>query len=191
MSENEQEPKSKKDTRSYDADQLQAIVSTAMAAALKAAAEQTAEGNKALADAILKAREPYVSPKDKANNESMRRSMRIERERQQATFKANQDACIHKKGSNALSWYPNPNDSAFIIHDLDSGETIMCCSNCTKICSSLNPEDSKYFADARGTNIRSSAGRRTFADPLKVQRARLGLDQKEIFVEEDEKVAAS
>jgi len=68
---------------------------------------------------------------------------------------------------------------------LDTGETIGVCSNCQKVISSMNQEDYTYF-QMGGGNVRAAAGYadRFFADPLKAQRARLGLDQRELVLDE-------
>lgn len=169
---------------SMSLEELQLVVNTAV----KAALDHSNVSNRAIADALLKAREPYTDPRQKLNDENMRKNMResVENQKRQVIF--DQANCVHKKGANPLSARIDFQDSSFAKHRLDTGEVIGICTNCTKVISSLNQEDMKHFQD-RGSNIMSSAGIRNFNDPLKVQKKRLGLDQKEIFIEEEEPVA--
>lgn len=180
MAEQEKEEKQSKGKSAVSLEELQAIVNAAVTAAL----QQSNASGKDIAEALLEARKPYVDPKQKLNEESMRLSMREQAALTKAQTEHDQALCPHKKGANALSSRMDNQDSSFVKHILDSSEVIGICTNCTKVISSLNPQDIHYFQD-RGTNITSMAGRRTFADPLRVQRARLGLDQKEIFAEEE------
>lgn len=174
-----------KQTSSVSLDELQAIVNAAVTAAL----QQTANQGEQIASALLKAREPYVDPKQKANEESMRRSMHASDESQRRALAQDQLLCTHRKGSNALSSFPAENNYAFIKHVLDTGEIIGICTNCTKVISSVNdgrdgrPNEINFF-QLPSTNGTSQAGRRFFDDPLKAQRARHGFNQKEIFVDE-------
>lgn len=189
MAKQNEETQSKQDApkSSISIEELQAVVNAAVSAAL----QQTNASGKDIAQALLDARKPYVNPRDKANEDSMRLSMREQAKLTKAQVEQDQELCPHKKGANALSSRMDNQDSSWVKHILDTGEVIGICTNCTKVVSSLNPADIHHFQD-RGTNITSMAGRRTFADPLAVQKRRLGLDQKEIFVEEDkpEEVAA-
>ena len=171
----EEAAKGKKSSVSMD--ELQAIVNAAVTAALQSQAKGTAE----LADAIRDSKTPYVDPKQKANNESMRRSMIAAKKQEKANVEFFQNkVCPHTMGSSPNSARALP-DSSFAIHVLDTGEVIGVCSNCQKVISSQVEEDLPYFAK-KGGNIRSSAGTRLFMDPMKAQRARLGLDQEEIFI---------
>lgn len=177
------EPKGKA-SKGYDPADLQAIVSAAVAAALEHASKQTSASNSDLAAAILKAREPYIDPKVKANEASARKSMKEQAARQKATKKMEQAACPHYKGCNNLSAEGKPQDASIAHLRLDTGELIGVCTNCTRVFSSLNPEDVPYL-QKKTTNQRASAGgERYFENPAKAQRARLGLDQEEIFVNE-------
>jgi hypothetical protein len=173
-----------KPTMTLGLEELQAIVSTAVAEAVKAAKASEASNQDGLAKAILKVREPYEKPQDKANRESARRSMIKAREDQQRNIAFYQDrVCKHVQGSSPNS-SRRSTDSAFFQIVLDTNELIGVCSNCQKVISSLFEEDLPYF-QMGGGNVRATAGQqRFFSDPLKVQRARLGLDQKELVIDE-------
>lgn len=172
-------------TSSVSLVELQAIVNAAVTAALA----QSANQGQQIAAALLEARKPYEDPKQKANEESMRRSMHASDESQRRALAQDQLLCTHRKGSNALSSFPAENNYAFIKHVLDTGEIIGICTNCTKVISSVNdgrdgrPNEISFF-QLPSTNGTSQAGRRFFDDPLKAQRARHGFDQKELVVDE-------
>lgn len=164
-------------------DELQAIVSAAVKEAVKASQEVKTDSDSRVADAILKSREPYEKPQDKANRESARRSMIKSREDQQKNLENYQDkVCQHVQGSSPNS-SRRSTDSAFFQFILDTGELVGVCSNCQKVVSSLFHEHQKYF-QMGGGNQRASAGHRFFENPLKAQRSRLGLDQKELVLDE-------
>ena len=152
--------------------------------AVKSSKEDQASLAQTLAAAIVESRKPYVSPQDIANRESARKSSREQAAKQKAIKEWEQSHCKHVKGSNPNSFRSDPFDSAIAKHVLDTGEVIGICTNCTKIFSSLNPEDYEYLT-AKSTNQPSMAGRREFADGNAAKRARLGLDQKEIFVDSE------
>lgn len=166
---------------SISMEELQAVVNAAVSAALS----NSSASGEAIAAALLEARKPYVDPRLKVQEEAARKSMRESARVQREAFLEAQKNCHHKKGSNPLSWYSEENNSSFALHKLDTGEWIGICTNCTKVISSQISEDAIFFQGSRGTNIRSAAGERFFADPKTVQAARLGLNQKEIFVTED------
>jgi len=179
---------------------LQAIVSSAVAEAVKAAIASQSQNTTALAEAIKDSKKPYEDPKQKANDAAMRKSMIAAREVALKNTEFFQEkVCPHTMVSNQLSARALP-DSSFILHVLDTREVVGICTNCQKVISSLKDEDRQWFAK-KGGNIRSSAGQdRFFANPLKAQLARLGRGQKEIFVDDggnatggfptDEEVAA-
>lgn len=127
-----------------------------------------AESNKTTAEAIIESKKPYVDPKQKENEEAMRRSMKEVELRRKEEERVSQDMCPHKQGSNALSDFQGPL-SSFIFHQLDTTELIGICTNCTKVIRSTNPEDSKYFQMKSG-NRPSRAGQRIFTNPLEAQR---------------------
>jgi hypothetical protein len=169
-------------TMTLGLNELQALIT----AAVKAAKESESSSQDNLAAAILKSREPYEKPQDKANRQAARKSMIQSRKDQQRAIRFNQDeVCKHVQGSNANSTRRST-DSAFFKMLLDTGETIGVCSNCQKVISSLNHADFPLF-QMGGGNIQAAAGysSRFFADPLKAQRARLGLDQKELVLNAD------
>jgi len=144
--------------------ELQAIV----ASAVKEAVAATQNNNANIAEALKK---------------STRRSMIAAKKREKESIEFYQDkVCPHTMGSSPNSARSLP-DSSFAIHVLDTGEVIGVCTNCQKTISSLKQDDLRYFA-VKGGNIRSAAGVRFFADPLKAQRARLSLDQKELILDE-------
>jgi hypothetical protein len=162
---------------------LQAIVSSAVAEAVKAAIASQAQNTTALADAIRDSKKPYQDPRAKANDEAMRKSMIASKKDEKERTEFYQDkVCPHTMGSSPNSARALP-DSSFAIHVLDTGEVIGVCTNCTKVISSLKQDDLQYFAK-KGGNIRSAAGQRFFSNPLKAQQARLGIGQEEIFVDE-------
>lgn len=164
---------------------LQSLVTTAVKAAVEAQSQNTT----ALADAIRDSKKPYVDPRNKANDEAMRKSMIASKKQEKESTEFYQNkVCPHTMGSSPNSARALP-DSSFAIHVLDTGEVIGVCTNCTKVISSLKQEDLQHFAK-KGGNIRSAAGQRFFSNPLKAQQARHGLDQEEIFVETPEEVPA-
>jgi hypothetical protein len=162
---------------------LQAIVSSAVAEAVKAAIASQSQNTTALADAIRDSKKPYIDPRAKANDEAMRKSMIASKaEEKQRTSFFQDNVCPHTMGSSESSARALP-DSSFAVHVLDTGEVIGVCTNCQKVISSLKQEDLKFFAK-KGGNIRSAAGQRTFNNPLKAQQARHGINQEEIFVDD-------
>jgi hypothetical protein len=183
MSEHEEKSK-KSDISAGEIEKLAAIVNAAVTAAMKEGAENTHAMAKTIAEALVEARKPYVSPQDVANREAARKSSREQAAKQKSIKDWEQGHCPHVKGSNPNSFRSDPYDSAVQKHLLDTGEVIGICSNCTKVFSSLNPEDYQWLT-AKSTNQVSMAGRREFADSNAAKRARLGLDQKEIFVDSD------
>ena len=168
-----------KHTMTLGLEELQAIVS----AAVKEAVSASQNNNANIAEALKDARKPYIDPKTIANDKSARRSMIAakKQEKERTDFYQNK-VCPHTMGSSPNSARSLP-DSSFAIHVLDTGEVIGVCTNCQKTISSLNQDDLRYFA-IKGGNIRSAAGVRFFADPLRAQRARLSLDQKELILDE-------
>lgn len=185
MAKQNEETQSKQDApkSSISIEELQAVVNAAVSAAL----QQTNASGKDIAQALLDARKPYIDPKQKANEESMRRSMREQAKLAKENAKREQAACPHVKGCSESSSRSDPFDSALAHLILDTGERVAVCTNCTRIFSSLNPEDVP-FLQKKSTNQVAMSGRREFANPLAAQRARLGLDQVEIFAEEEKPV---
>jgi len=168
-----------KHTMTLGLDELQAIV----AAAVKEAVAASQGNNASIAEALKDARKPYVDPKTIANDKSARRSMiAAKKQEKERTEFYQEKVCPHTMGSSPNSARSLP-DSSFAIHVLDTGEVIGVCTNCQKTISSLNQNGLRWFA-IKGGNIRSSAGTRFFSDPLKAQRARLSLDQKELILDE-------
>jgi uncharacterized protein with PIN domain len=122
--------------------------------------EQASTQTKALVEAILESRKPYIDPKREENEKRWRAQMRKQREMMDANLKADQNRCEHIMGSNALSEYPDlHNRSSIIKHVLDTGEIIGMCTNCNKV---WWPGDADYYTELRRhtTNKMSSAGRR-------------------------------
>lgn len=181
MAENE-EVKKKSKIDPEEIEKLAAIVNAAVSAAMEKGAAQSTNMAQAIAEALIEARKPYVSPQEIANRESAKKSSREQREKQEAIKKYEQKVCKHVKGSNPNSFRSDPFDSAIAKHVLDTGEVIGICTNCNRVFSSLNPEDYEWLT-AKSTNQPSMAGRREFADANAAKRARLGLDQKEYFVD--------
>jgi hypothetical protein len=175
----------KKAKLSFDIEEVQDLVTAAVVAAAEQGREANKETTLAIVQALLDARKPYIDPKQKALETMTREQNKNQAKQIKRDFEAGQDNCPHKKGSSPLSWYNDPNNSSFGIHTLDTGEIVGICTNCTKVISSLDPTHRVFFANARGTNIRSAAGVRSFADPLAAQRAGSGRDLKEIFVDDD------
>lgn len=147
-------------------EELQQIISTAVREASKSTSET-------LAQAILEARKPYKDPAQEENDRVMRENMRETQERIRKEMSLSQDACPHKQGCNPLSEFQSPL-SSFVTHTLDTSEVIGVCTNCGKIIRSTRQEDLKFFRD-KSANRRSSAGQRSFLDPMAAQRAGAGL----------------
>lgn len=180
----QEEVKKKNKIDPEEIEKLAAIVNAAVSAAMEKGASQSTQMAQAIAEALVEARKPYVSPQDIANRESAKKSSREQAAKQKQIKEWEQSHCKHVKGSNPNSFRSDPFDSAVAKHVLDTGEVIGICTNCTKIFSSLNPEDYEFLT-AKSTNQPSMAGRREFADANAAKRARLGLDQKEIFVDSE------
>lgn len=120
-----------------------------------------------LVDAIVESRKPFVDPKAIQNEEEFRRGAREQEKFKRSQIRAAQDNCPHTKGQGGSA--PSSH-SAFWMHRLDTGETIGICSNCQKVISSLNPDDTKWFR-LGGDNQAGGAGVRTFMHPLKAMLA--------------------
>jgi hypothetical protein len=174
---------SDKDRTSVSYEDLQAIVSSAVSEAVKAAIASQSQNTVALAEAIKDSKKPYENPKQKANDAAMRKSMiAAKNEEKKRTSYFQDNVCPHTMGSSESSARALP-DSSFAIHVLDTGEVVGVCTNCQKVISSLKQEDARWFAK-KGGNIRSAAGQRTFVNPYKAMQARHGIGQEEIFVDE-------
>lgn len=150
---------------SITSDQLQQI----LAAAGTAQSQSKTDEFKLLVEAIIESRKPYIDPKAEANEKEFQRTnQELEENKRRAVADA-QKNCPHEKGSTGNRSF---GESAFWIHRLDSQETIGICSQCNKVISSLNPDDTIFFRK-RGDNLPSQAGVRTFLDPIKAMTARL------------------
>jgi hypothetical protein len=126
-------------------------------------------------EALGKLREPYRDP---LQEENQRRAREVEKEQQarQKEQKArDQELCPHVKG--ILGDKPSLNESSFILHRLDTGATVGICTACQKVICSTNPEDGKWFRQARSGNRMSGAGVRTFLDQNKAMRDGMLVDQ--------------
>src|SRR5579875_3449487 len=113
---------------------LQALINSAVTAAVTKATEAAAQGNietfKMLADAIIESRKPYVDPNKVKNEELMREQMREQRRRLEESLKRDQARCQHLQGSHELSDFPSPHGLTSIVHHyLDTGEQIGICTN--------------------------------------------------------------
>jgi hypothetical protein len=140
-------------------------------------ADQQAEQQKALVEAIIKSREPYVSPVVDENNRRIRAAMKKQREQLEANRLLDQQSCEHIQGSNSQSDFKSPYGlTAIIKHYLDSGEVIGICTNCTRVWRQGDP-DYNLFMRKKSGNQPSASGRRTFTDPAKA--IRLGQGKKE------------
>lgn len=125
--------------------------------------------------ALEKLREPY---KDPLQEENQRRAREVEKEqqaRQKEQRKRDQETCPHVKG--ILGDKPSLNESSFILHREDTGLVVGICTACQKVINSLDPEDAKWFRQARSGNRMSGAGVRSFSDPNRVQREGFLVDQ--------------
>jgi hypothetical protein len=119
-------------------------------------------------DALTKLREPY---KDPLQEENQRRAREVEKEqqaRQKKQKSRDQELCPHVKG--ILGDKPSLNESSFIIHREDTGLTVGICTACQKIINHLNPDDAKWFRQARSGNRMSGAGVRTIVDQNKAMK---------------------
>ncbi len=168
MSEETVERKSKQQI-TLGIEDLQALISSSVAEALK-------QSSQTFAAALLESRKPYVDPRQKENEDTMRASMREATERINREIEASKENCPHVQGSNALSEFQGPMGS-FVLHQLDTGVTVGICTNCQKTIWSNeewlanHPEDRKWF-QRKNANRMSRAGQRAFRDPTKAQQAR-------------------
>jgi len=131
-----------------------------LASVISKTQEQASLQTKALVDAILESRKPYVDPKRAENEKRWRESMRRQRLKLDASLKADQNRCEHIMGSNALSEYPDLHRRSSILkHALDTGEVIGMCTNCGRV---WWPDDPDYFSQLKRhtTNKMSQAGQR-------------------------------
>ena len=127
--------------------------------------------NRELVNAILKSREPYVSPQAKADADAMKEQMRRQHEQLEANRLADQARCEHIQGSNSLSDYPSVYGRTSIIwHVLDTQEVIGVCTNCTRVFRSCDPDYATWRKKPSGNRM-SAAGQRWFPDPLGAIRA--------------------
>lgn len=144
-------------------DELQALIAASVSQAVS-------QSSKVIAEAMLEARKPYVSPQQVENEQRMRESTREIHERIKRTIEADQATCEHLQGSNSLSEFTGQLGS-FILHQLDTGVVVGICSNCQKQIWSNDPAHAKFFSK-KSANRMSRAGQRVFLDPKKAQSAR-------------------
>lgn len=169
MSEDNVEPKKSKQQITLGVEELQALISTSVAEAMK-------QSGQVMADAILQSRIPYVDPRQKENEDTMRKNTRETTERIAREIEASRESCLHVQGSNALSEFQGVMGS-FVLHQLDTGVTVGICTNCQKTIwsneewLSEHPKDRQWF-QRKNANRMSRAGQRMFRDPTKAQQAR-------------------
>lgn len=169
---------------------LQALVASAVSAALAASADQNSNQAKMLAEALGQALTPKKDARTLLNEENdrlMREQSLVVQERIRANILASQEYCQHLQGSNELSEWTLER-SSFAMHQLDTGELIGLCTNCQKLISSIseNPADRAIFQAQRRKpgNKMSRAGQRTFLDPYAAQKARTALPFTRVKAEE-------
>jgi len=152
-------------TLTISMDELQQLVTAAVSAATQASAATVAA-------AVVEAKKPVVDERHAYNDEQMRQSTKIQRERDAENTRISQESCPHRQGSNDLSSFQGPL-SSFVVHVLDTGLPVAICTNCLmKVYGDDdNPEHiKKAFRDKSG-NGRSAAGQRHFRDPEKAMKA--------------------
>lgn len=140
---------------------LQAIIAQAVAMASVEAGKSSSE---TLAAAILESRKPYVDPRNEENEEQMRQSSRLQRQREKEQTEYSQKHCPHLQGSNALS-DRRGDMSSIVMHKLDTGLVIGICTNCIRVFDARNPGDREFF-NMKSGNRMSQSGSRFFADPV-------------------------
>ena len=126
-----------------------------------------------------------MDPKAVANEKAMKESMKQSTLNRERIKKQEQGLCPHQMGSHPDSRFPFL-DSSFAEMVLDTGELIAVCTNCQKIISNQIEEDIIWFKK-KGRNVRAAAGyaQRDLSNPHASRRMRLGLDQKEIFIDDN------
>ena len=130
---------------------------------------QQSEANRALADAIIESRKPYVDPRKKQNDEMFKEQERQIALRTKVNVTYAQSVCEHIAGCSALSEQKDiAGRTSFVWHRNDIGVDIGVCTVCQKI---LRPEDPDYALWRRKSSFNklSAAGTRTFMDPLKAR----------------------
>lgn len=150
-------------------DSLLTIIAT-MQKQLMEAQKQQAEANQALADAILKSREPYEDPRKK-QNEAMFKKRDTEIElRKKLTIKYAQDSCEHIAGSNPLSEQKDiAGRTSIVWHRGDVGQVFGVCTVCGRIFKEDDP-DFALWRRKKSFNRESASGFRTVFDPIKARR---------------------
>lgn len=119
-----------------------------------------------LADAIVKAREPFVDPKKEENDKMFREQNRRQMEQERQAKYANQKACPHIAGCNSLSDFRDHMSRTSIIwHKTDSSETLGICTNCQRIFHDNEP-DYQEWRSKPCFNKPSASGNREYADPI-------------------------
>ena len=128
-----------------------------------------AEANKALAEAIIDSKKPYVDPRKKLNDEMFKDQERQIALRTKMNVQYAQSTCEHIAGCSQLSEQKDiAGRTSFVWHRNDIGVDIGVCTVCQKI---LRPEDPDYALWRRKSSFNklSAAGTRTFMDPLKAR----------------------
>lgn len=125
-----------------------------------------------LADAIVKAQQPYVDPKKDANDKMFRDQMRKQAENERINRIQNQKYCPHIAGCNGLSDFKDHLGRTCIIwHQLDSGETVGLCANCQREFRTTD-DDFTRWQSMPSINKRSSGGQRDFYQAMMAARAK-------------------
>jgi hypothetical protein len=151
--------------------ELQELIATATKAVSENATSLVADALAKLADSIAESRKPYVDPRQAENDAAMRKSMREATERMRQQILASQETCPHLQGSSENSDFTGQL-SAIVKHRLDTGVVVGICTNCQKqiFSNDPNPEVQKLFRMKSGNRM-SSAGVRTFLDPMAAMKA--------------------
>jgi len=142
-------------------------VIAAMQEQMKESASAQAEANKALVEAIIESKKPYVDPKKAENEETMRRQDEEQRLRQKANIKYAQSACEHVAGGSALSEVPDlAGRTSIVWHRTDVQAEFGVCTTCNRIFTP-NDEDYAFWRKKPSFNKLSASGFRQFRNPEK------------------------
>lgn len=114
----------------------------------------------AIVEGLKESARPYVDPKKEANEAMFREQARRIEEQRRSNERASQDHCPHIAGCNGLSTARDyQNRTCLIHHMLDSGETVLLCTNCQREIRSSDPDYHKW-ANMPSINTRSTGGQR-------------------------------
>ena len=153
------------ETVTLSKEQFQELLSRAGVNGVTGATDITAFA-KIIAEAMIEAKKPYVDPRQTANEESMRASMRDQEKRlRENTRRYQYDECSHIMGSHPLSDQADQfNRTAICWHRNDLGSIIGVCSVCQRLFVPSDP-DYRQWRSRKSASRMSSAGQRQFVNP--------------------------